>query len=501
MLITWLGVLAIGFFIRWLPMLGSHSNTGVDHWFWHAYTQTVHRDSTFPPVLPNYIFDKGQWYPPLFPIVLSRLPARFMEGQSHWVAMSIDMGRLAFLLLSIKLLGYRNLWIYGVAGLIYATAPMAALYNVQLNPRGLGAMFMDALLMLVVLRAGIYDGLGFWVSAILLASLILLTHKMTTQIFVAVLVSLAVTFQAWKLLLLLPAAVIGAMLLSGGFYFKVLRAHGDIVKFWSREWPLLGADPLRESPLYGRPGYQGPVRQYAPGFGNVVKRILSFFGGNYVPAMAGALLLTSLVRFQEPAMHWITAWFLSALCFALATVLIPALRGFGFGNLYLYNAVFPGAIIMGVSCVKRPTISFTIVLVSLLYTVITLVRSYKYQRGSKSLTVPDSVLSEVASCSTGAWMCFPFQLMEHVACLANKRVLWGGHGYGFNELRQVFPVIRTDFRDLIKRYNLRFILVQNSYLPDVERIPLSKKVLFQTDGFHIFEFVSEDSSEQPPSRS
>lgn len=53
-----------------------------------------------------------------------------------------------------------------------------------------------------------------------------------------------------RIAIILPASMLVALILSGGFYRNILRAHWDIVIFWYRNWPWLQAHPVKESPIY-----------------------------------------------------------------------------------------------------------------------------------------------------------------------------------------------------------------------------------------------------------
>ena len=48
-----------------------------------------------------------------------------------------------------------------MAGLIYATIPIQTSYNVQLNPRGLGALMLEIVLMLLLVSVA--SGFSWWV--------------------------------------------------------------------------------------------------------------------------------------------------------------------------------------------------------------------------------------------------------------------------------------------------------------------------------------------------
>src|SRR5947207_15366648 len=108
-----------------------------------------------------------------------------------------------------------------MAGLIYATIPIQTSYNVQLNPRGLGALMLEIVLMLLLWYYGFQGQWWVWIPIVVLSGLILLTHKMTTQLFWFIVLGTALIYRKWWLLTLIPGSMLAAFLMSGGFSWKV----------------------------------------------------------------------------------------------------------------------------------------------------------------------------------------------------------------------------------------------------------------------------------------
>ena len=47
-------------------------------------------------------------------------------------------------------------------------------------------------------------------------------------------------------------------------------------------------------------------------------------------------------------------------------------------------------------------------------------------------------------------------------------MLWGAHGYGFNNLEPLYPVMRVPLEDLLRTHAIRFVLINREYAKDEE---------------------------------
>ena len=286
-------VLSLGLLLRIRPHRLSSGGLGVDHWFWKIYIETYHREKQFPPKLPQYLLDEQQWYPPLFPLFLARLPRIIFNNYNYIFAAFIDLIRMLLMLYLAGLLTDWNPWALGAAGLSYATTPILISYNIQLNPRGLGALFLDSLIILFLWFLFMGGSAWLLLPILLLSGCILLTHKMTTQLFWFLCLVAAFLGNRW-FITLIPASVLIAMILSRGFYWKVLRAHWDIVSFWHRNWRWLQANPIRESPIYGELDYETPTKMHRKGLPGLRRHLRYLFG--YHP---GVWILLHFARGQN----------------------------------------------------------------------------------------------------------------------------------------------------------------------------------------------------------
>ncbi|NLX01644.1 MAG: hypothetical protein GXY40_03835 [Syntrophomonadaceae bacterium] len=457
---------------------------GVDHWYWKAYIETYKRDKQFPPVLPQYVLDEFQWYPPLFPLFIALLPVKVFNVLSQWIAIGIDLLRMIFLLFVVAWLSQGNMQAVCIAGLIYATTPILISYNIQLNPRGLGALFLDLLIVLVMYWYLLGGTDYLLIPVILLSGLILITHKMTTQIFWFLCLSTFIITLDYKFLLLVPVSVIAALLTSKGFYWKVLRAHWDIMTFWYRNWPWLQAHPIKESPVYGGDGYETPTTFHRKGWNGFVQHIRYMAGFNPAAWCLVVLLLLSFsVCNPDLTTKWIMGWMGISLLFVFLTVFIPQLKCLGAGYLYLYNATFPVALLWGFVFNRLPNnLIFNIILmIALLANVVAIVLFYRRLFNNKTQKIDADFLEVIdflTNAPMGTVMCLPPQWYDVIAYKTNQPVLYGGHGYGFKLLEPVFPRLLIPMNEIVKRYGVRYLVSMEGYLTEGFQLELKDSKVF-----------------------
>jgi hypothetical protein len=461
-------VLAVAIVLRIAVARATRAALSVDSWFWRAYVETCRREGRFPPALPQYLLDEEQWYPPLFPWLLVRIPG--LPRVERHLGLGLDVLRLALLMAAAAWLGGGDARVVVAGGLVYATTPVLVLYNVQPNPRALGAFFLDAL---VLLQLGMGTGVapaGTWIAVGVLGGLVLLSHKMTAQLLWFGAAAGALAVGDLRLLALVPLSVAAAWLLSGGFYAKVLRAHADIVAFWNRNWRWLQADPIRESPVYGEPGFRTPGLFHQPGWRGVLRLgagLVRLAPGIWVAvALAGAFGLRSGGTRSEVAAA--SVWLLLTVSFAALTTWVPILKCLGAGSLYLYNAAFPAALLLGLAVGASGAWAPGLVALVLAVNVAALAFFLWRQRSVPARDDPgwEALVVHLKAADRGPVLCLPQNLYDELAYRTGQPVLFGAHGYGFRRVEPFFPRLQLSFAEMRERYGARYVVAREGALND-----------------------------------
>lgn len=346
-------------------------------------------------------------------------------------------------------------------------------YNLQLNPRGLAALMIDIVLLCVT--SYVFMDMSIWllIPAVVVSALVLLTHKMTTQLLWFLSASGALVTLRPELFLIIPASVVFALLLSRGYYAYVLLAHADIVTFWYRNWRWSGSNPVLESPIYGSPGYESPSKYYRSGFKAWLRRLSFVIGFNpWMPAVLGLAFLFICNGYRPSTLESVfLVWTALIFLFALATTLIPALRCIGQGYLYGYNGAFPATVLLGLmwESLGGSWYWYLAAFVGVIACIAGLMAFFKTMLSSRTLRI-DNDLDKAIEClktlPEGVVMCLPQHWHDAVAYRADKPVLFGGHGYGFKLIEPIFPRIMVPIPTLIAKHNVAYLLTVSGYCND-----------------------------------
>ena len=90
-------------------------------------------------------------------------------------------------------------------------------------------------------------------------------------------------------------------------------------------------------------------------------------------------------------------------------------------------------------------------------------------RKSKTLKVDtymNDALKRLRSLPDGAVICLPQHWHDVVSYKSAKPVLYGAHGYGFKLADLVFPRFTKPVSYLINRFNVKYLLTYEGYLPE-----------------------------------
>lgn len=115
-------------------------------------------------------------------------------------------------------------------------------------------------------------------------------------------------------------------------------------------------------------------------------------------------------------------------------------------------------------------------------------------RGSKTPKI-DADMDRALQCqkglADGVVMCLPQHWHDAVAYRAERPVLFGGHGYGFRRLEPLFPIIRQPVNEIVKKYDVRYLLTYNGHLSERSRGELRAESCMEFGAYRLYCLASQ----------
>lgn len=477
----------IFFIIRIFP-IWPHRNRGCDAYYFLLCAKTLKENKKLPITLPgNYIAEYNeQWYPPLFSIILALVPYKWLHSY-HWAINHILDFLVAFLIFIIGsyFIGYLGASILVV---LYALQPAIISEYITLTSRPLGLILQT-----VCLIAGYFfittSSLISACICVISITILIYSHKLSLQLIWFLFPFFSLVYLDIRWISLLLAGYVTAFLIWPQMFIKVKRAHLDIVKFWSKNWPLLGAHPIEQSPIYGDsdsglPYYKRPEIKSPTSFLKMIIQsnvFIIFFPIGLALAPAENELATFL-----------SLWIVGIYAWALITHFLPQFRGLGLAQQYIKFSFIP---VMGFTCI---TINdFGTFWLYLFLCLAGFILTRWYFKAIK-ITLPEDLSDNIKNITNflneqkdPRVMVFPYHHADELAFKSKAKVLWGTHTFSFDGVKDFFPVLNKPLIDLFKKFNITHLVIQKGYT-SAECLGISEKYPHKKIGsFEIYEISTD----------
>jgi hypothetical protein len=484
-----LGLVGLALYLRLRIFVGTRPG-GVDTWYYLASAAAIRDQKRLPISLPQYLLhDRYESYPAVFPLFLASLSPSWLRQYFWLLSPIIDSIHLLLLyLLSFRLTD--SVLAAATAGLIYAITPQLISETRNLNGRAFASL-LQTVAMLTLLRSVIpgsgpsrLEALGdngLFVIAILLIAVLYNTHTSTT---IALLVSTATLSAVFGEPRYIVASLLGlpvAILISGGYYLRVIGNHLHAARFWLRNVHLTRAHQVEDSPVLGRMQTAGSNARglYHSGIRGRLSLGMRLLGEN--PFILAMLVTPVPVSIWGAHMYW---WAVAILVWSVLTTFGGPLRILGPGFHYMKASVFPSAYALAVTVnVQEGAFSLlgAALLVSLLASFAALAYFYRVmsrrQTEHTAQTPPD--LADAAEYLRGLSgrnvLVLPTMYADFVAHAAAKAVVWGGHSGDLTRFEEFAPVIRRPLDYFFKRYQVDYVLLDLAYT-DPRRLQIDDRI-------------------------
>ena len=467
----------LSFWVRFRA-LRINPDLGVDNWYWLLCIEDVKRYHRIPARLPYFMLEiEEQWYPPLYSFVMSFFPTEILKRHGGKIAQLMDLLNGFIIFLSVLWLS-DNITIAFISCFSYIIAFFPLSYSHQLQPRGLA----NFLLTLIVIGLWFYidtQYLVIWLGILILSVLILFLHKMTTQLWAVYLLGFGIWAKDWTLPALLPTSMLLAIIISKGFYLKVLKAHWDIITFWHENIKNLGSHQYYESPLFRKEGFASTAI-HQQGLRHQFKKLWSLFLYNVFIIALPIFIYFGQFHYPHDLESFIWWWLGLTYLWAILTTFVPNFKALGAGIYYLYQSFLPLFLLTALVLREMPLhLQWGLFFLWAIALFLSGVQWEKYcdsvaihkeNAGQRDL---HDVLDYLKGLPHDGVFCIPFTLPDITAYWTRKKVFWGGHGYGFHTyLKPYFPIMRENVLETLKEKSLTYVLFWKRYLDSLEDIGL-----------------------------
>ena len=439
---------------------------GGDAYVFLMCAEAFRRSRRLPIRLPKLFLlePQEQWYPPLFAMFCAALPQRVLR-RGYW-ALNHALDLVLWLLLTGWVAWHHGAPLAIAAGIAYAANPGLVMEYRGMSSRPLGGVLFVGFL--VASHYAVAGSLAAGALAAIFGTMLLYAHKLTVQLlwFLVPFFALVDGNALW----LAPLAVsyLLALAIGRGYFIMLLRAHWDIVSFWSRNWPLLGAHQVRESPVYGD-GTATPNTFYGQSWRRNAVRYAKELANHNIFILPVLLALPSYPQMQ-PHEKFLIAWVIGTYIWAAATLYVPRLRGLGLGTQYVKYAVLPSLAVTAAWLARTgqlwPWLVVLLCLALVFRSYVRTVRVLRQSSWSNSAVVSpefETMIETIRALDDPRILCLPLHMSESVAFHARQPVLWGTHGYGFRMVEPIFPVLRLRLDDIAREYGATHLLLDRRY--------------------------------------
>ncbi len=462
---------------------------GIDVWKRMIEADIIRKNKHHIPkgVVQNGFIIEGYFdYPPVFPWLLSFIPKKILLQIQGFIAPIFDCIQ-NYLVFLITLQLSNRVDIALIAQVIYFSTPIAALENSYLTPRSLGylnfTLAFYPILMYQQTHALPYLYLGY-----IFTTLIFFSHRFPTQALLFISIFFTIIDRDLIYLSNYLVAFITAIIISRGYYLKVLKGHLTLIYFWILNYKFRFAHQIR--------GNFSNDKSNKMDFVSFIYYLLSTF--TPISLIATNIWLCApiayvidkyaklnLIPIDNPLFLKMSLWVVFFYILSTVVLSIKYFIPIGEGQRYLEMALVPTSILaaMILSAFLNTPYKTTAIIIYLSILIINILLTiYAQWKGvitdkSRSLTkeLPGifSYLNQLKY--RPRIICVPHAM--NLIFLYNTKVdaLVDIEVSGLLQLQEVFPILRTSIKDLAKKYDLNLLILKKSYANAEElKIPVRR---------------------------
>lgn len=441
---------------------------GVDIWTHLLYLKEYHRQGKIPKRIgekQGFLVEGEYDYPPAFIRILSKIPFKLVKQYEFLFSPFFDLLHLIFIFFLVQFLT-GNILLALLTQLLYILTPIIILENSSATPRSLGYMLFTILFISIFLFQE-YGNYLFLMTALIAGSLIFLSHRFTTQGFLFFALFFSVLEKNPIYIVVFLASFTFALIISDGFYLKVLKGHIGNLIFWYKNIRYRFAHQVKGNYKEQR------TEDFIFKLYNQFLKFPPFVLAITNPWILPVFYIFVFARFSDPLLIKITWWVMFSYILALSTVWIPKLRFLGEGQRYLELSAFPTAFLAAKllfdSFKTQQGILFIVGYI--LFGLGSLITIFVIQRKGiikdKLRTVGPSMEKMFLYLRSlkikPKLLCIPHQITTSTIYHTDCSVFVNANYTDIQKISEVYPYIRKPIKEIMKKYSLDMILLNEEY--------------------------------------
>jgi len=458
---------------------------GVDVWTLLIEINLIRKNGHSVPkrrIKKGFIIDGYFDYPPLFLVLLSFLPKKFLFNFQGFISPLFD-AMLNIIIFFIVYQMTQSVVFALVAQLIYTTIPVAALENSALLPRSLGySLFMLSFFFAIVFTtSGNQIAL---VASIILATLTLLSHKFATQSLFFISIFFTIFEKNLYYIGILLSSIVLAVIVSRGYYINVLKSHVRIIHFWIKN----------RKNRFAHQVYGNISLKKNPDLIGIIYKLLTKLAP--VTLLSANFWIFSIVLFLilQPSfpilINKMVIWIAFFYVFGVLVLMIPQLTPIGEGYRYIEMTTLPTAIVAAFiffylynSELRELALAgYVIVLVSNLTIIIFTQKKAIIADTNRSLTGDLTKMYNFINKlpTTPRIMCIPHQITTMTVYNTRANVLVNFDVEGLQKMSDFYPVFKKPIIEIAKKFDINYILLRENFAKLKDLKLTNSKVVYRS---------------------
>lgn len=439
---------------------------GVDIWTHLLYLREYHKHKKIPGKIENEFLVPGEYdYPPVFIFILSKFPFKLVEKYEFIFSPLFDF-LLVVLIFHISFYLTGNILLSLVTQIIYLLTPIIVLENSSATPRSLGYSLFTILFISLFLFVQNSEWV-FLLIAIICGALIFLSHRFTTQGFLFFSIFFGILDKNPIYLLVFVLSFFLAVVFSKGFYLKVLRGHLGNLVFWNKNAKYRFFHQIKGSYK------EHKTKDFIFKLYNQFLEFPPFVLAITNPWTLPVFYVFFFVQPFDPLFLRMLLWVILSYVLALLTTWIPKLRFLGEGQRYLELSAFPTAFLASKLLFEfiKTELGILFICAYVLFGVGSLITILVIQRKGiikdKLRTITPSMKNMFSYLKhlheKPRLLCIPHQITTNTIYHTGCPVFVNASYEGINKISEVYPYIRKPIKEIMDKYNLDMILLNEEY--------------------------------------